>query len=107
MGISRFFVESIQFKDSGVPAQYAAHDEETADTHPVEEETAKTNSKNKGSEPDIRPEADNHTSTVNKTAQQQEKRKSFFDFLRRKPKEDNSGQQKQQQPEKKKRFLFF
>jgi hypothetical protein len=102
------FVESIDFKESGVPAQFAPNDEETADTHPVAEETAKNSSKNKGSEPDIRPEADNHNSSTNKTAQQQEKHKSFFDFFRKKPKEDNSGQQQQQQqPEKKKHFLFF
>jgi hypothetical protein len=100
-------VETVQFKDSGVPAQFAANDEETADTQPVAEETTKTSSKNKGSEPDIRPEADNHSSTVNKTAQQQEKHKSFFDFFRRKPKEDNSGQPQQQQTDKKKHFLFF
>jgi penicillin-binding protein 2 len=103
------FVQTINFKDSGVPAQFAANDEETADTHPVAEEGSKSSSKNKASEPDIRPEADNHSSTVNKTAQQQEKHKSFFDFFRRKPKEDSSGQQQQQpqQTEKKKRFLFF
>jgi len=103
------FVQTINFKDNGVPTQFAANDEETADTHPVAEETTKSSSKNKASEPDIRPEADNHSSTVNKTAQQQEKHKSFFDFFRRKPKEDNSGQQQQQQQqtEKKKHFLFF
>jgi penicillin-binding protein 2 len=102
------FVQTINFKDTGVPAQFAANDEETADTHPVAEETTKSSSRSKPSEPDIRPEADNHSSTVSKTAQQQEKHKSFFDFFRRKPKEDNSGQQQQpQQTEKKKRFLFF
>ncbi len=103
------FVQTINFKDTGVPAQFAANDEETVDTQPVAEEGSKNSSKNKASEPDIRPEADNHSSTVNKTAQQQEKHKSFFDFFRRKPKEDNSGQQQQQQQqtEKKKHFLFF
>jgi penicillin-binding protein 2 len=100
------FVESIEFKDTGVPAQFAATDEETSDAHPVAEETTKVSSKNKGSEPDIRPEADNHNGSPTKTAQQQEKHKSFFDFFRRKTKEDNSGQQ-QQQTEKKKHFLFF
>src|SRR6201998_935543 len=36
------FVETINFKDSGVPAQFAPNDEETADTHPVAEETTKS-----------------------------------------------------------------
>jgi penicillin-binding protein 2 len=98
------FVETIDFKDNNVPAQMTASDEETADDEPAPEETPKKMAKHDGSEPDIRPEADDHR-VARATPTPQPNKKSFFDFFRRKS--NNPTPQPGQTPEKKKHFLFF
>jgi penicillin-binding protein 2 len=105
------FVESINFKDNGVPAQFAATDEETSDHAPEPEGTpGKKVDRNQTAEPDIRPDADDHRTAQRAQPTPQEKRHGFFDFFRGKPKEAQRQGQQSQQPEdqkKKKRFLFF
>jgi penicillin-binding protein 2 len=98
------FVETIDFKDNNVPAQMTASDEETADDEPAPEETPKKVAKHEVSEPDIRPEADDHR-VARATSTPQTNKKSFFDFFRRKS--NNPTPQPGQTPEKKKHFLFF
>jgi penicillin-binding protein 2 len=121
------FIESISFKDSNVPAQLNPSDEddeETADQMPDPEpeqpdqqpgETHHKASKRRAAqvaaEPDIRPEADSHTSSGNNSqrppAVQPAKRHNFFDFFRRKPKEESPNQQQPPEEKKKKRFFLF
>jgi hypothetical protein len=100
-------VESVNFKDTSVPAQYAAADEETSDHVPVNAEEPRKVSRSRA-EPDIRPTADSHQPPA-RAQPTPPPRRSFFDFFRRKPREDQSKQQPQQPNEqpKKKRFLFF
>jgi penicillin-binding protein 2 len=100
-------VESVNFKDTSVPAQYAAADEETSDHVPVNAEAPRRVSRSRA-EPDIRPAADNHQLPA-RAQPTPPPRRSFFDFFRRKPREDQNKQQPQQPNEqpKKKRFLFF
>ncbi len=107
------FVESINFKDSNLPAQFASADEETSDEMPEPEtdvdDAPRKASKRQAAEPDIRPEADSHPNSPPRAgAVQPEKRRSFFDFFRKKPKEEPKDQpQAQPEEKKKKRFLFF
>ena len=98
------FVETIDFKDNNLSAQMTASDEETADDEPAPEETPKKAAKHEASEPDIRPEADDHR-VMRATPTPQTNKKSFFDFFRRKS--NNPNPQPGQTPEKKKHFLFF
>ena len=113
------FVDTINFKDSNVPAQYSADDDdETADEMPDPEEVPApklvtrhhhdNDSGDQADEPDIRPEADHHNPSQRAQTAPPEKRHNFLDFFRKKPKEDQPGQQPTPSEErKKKRFLFF
>jgi penicillin-binding protein 2 len=110
------FVESINFKDTNVPAQFSSTDQETSDHAPEPEKPEKSTKQRvarvqaQNEEPDIRPDADDHRTAQKAQAAPQEKRRSFFDFFRGKPKEAQQQNQQSQQPEdqkKKKRFLFF
>jgi penicillin-binding protein 2 len=98
------FVETIDFKDNNIPAELTGNDEETSDNEPAPEETQKKVSKNDGSEPDIRPEADDHRTARATPTPQPSKPRSFFDFFRKK---SNGTPQPGPSPEKKKHFLFF
>jgi penicillin-binding protein 2 len=98
------FVETIDFKDSNLPAELTGNDDETADNEPAAEESGTKVSKNQGNEPDIRAEADDHRTVRATPTPQPSKPKNFFDFFRRK---SNGTPQPGQSPEKKKHFLFF
>jgi penicillin-binding protein 2 len=98
------FVETIDFKDTNIPAELTGNDEETSDTEPAAEESSTKISKSEGNEPDIRPEADDHRTVRATPTPQPSKSKSFFDFFRRK---STGTPQPGQSPEKKKHFLFF
>jgi hypothetical protein len=103
------FVDTVNFKDSDVPAQVSGGDDETATNEPpTDEVTSKKSKRTSAAEPDIRPDADDHHNYVKPQPTQQaqaQKKKSFFDFFRKKPEASNNQQPPQQ--EKKKRFWFF
>jgi penicillin-binding protein 2 len=105
------FVETVDFKDSDVPPQVSGEDDETVtNDSPTDDVTSKKSKRTSGSEPDIRPDADDHHNYVKPQPTQQvqvQKKKSFFDFFRKKPDANNNQQQQQQPQEKKKRFWFF
>ena len=105
------FVETVDFKESDVPPQVSGEDDETATNEPpTDDVTSKKSKRNSASEPDIRPDADDHHNSVKPQPTQQvqvQKKKSFFDFFRKKPDANNNQQQPQQPQEKKKRFWFF
>ena len=105
------FIESIDFKDSSVPTQFAATDEETSDYAPEPQESPPQKvARAQPVEPDIRPDADDHRTARRAQRTPQEKRRGFFDFFKGKPKEAQQPNQQSQQPKdqkKKKRFLFF
>jgi penicillin-binding protein 2 len=98
------FVETIDFKDNNIPAELTGTDEETSDNEPAAEENQTKVSKHEGTEPDIRPEADDHRTVRANPTPQASKPKSFFDFFRRK---STGTPQPGPSPEKKKHFLFF
>jgi penicillin-binding protein 2 len=102
-------VEAINFKETAVPTQYAAADQETSDHVAVAADAPRHSSRSHQEEPDIRAEADTHQPPP-RAQSAQAPRRSFFDFFRRKPRPDQNNQQPPQQPNqppKKKRFLFF
>ena len=105
------FLDTIVFKESDVPPQVSGGDDETATNEPpTDDVTSKKSKRNSASEPDIRPDADDHHNSVKPQPTQQvqvQKKKSFFDFFRKKPDANNNQQQQQQPQEKKKRFWFF
>jgi penicillin-binding protein 2 len=105
------FLDTIVFKESDVPPQVSGGDDETATNEPpTDDVTSKKSKRTSASEPDIRPDADDHHNSVKPQPTQQvqvQKKKSFFDFFRKKPDANNNQQQQQQPQEKKKRFWFF
>ena len=105
------FLDTIVFKESDVPPQVSGGDDETATNEPpTDDVTSKKSKRTSASEPDIRPDADDHHNSVKPQPTQQvqvQKKKSFFDFFRKKPDANNNQQQPQQPQEKKKRFWFF